>query len=301
MATAAPRAGDLLLRALSDDGGVAVRAVSALGLVAEATARQGAGPLASAALGRALLGSLLLASGGKDGETVQLRMRGDGPLRHLLAIADAEGRARGSVGNPAAELPLRDGRLDLQAGLGAGELAVTRLRPGVLRPYTGVVPIVSGGVAKDLTLYLTESEQTPSAVGLGVLAGADAEVEVACGFVVQALPGASDASVERAEHNVKQLGRPAELLRTGIGIRGLLGRLLDGLGGRVLDECVPVFHCGCDAERALRAVALLGHEELDEAIAEGAPLDVRCEFCGDRFAVDPVRARALLPVTAELH
>ena len=295
MATSAPRAGDLLLRALSGDGGVGVRAVSAVGLVAEATARQRTGVLASAALGRALLGAVLLGAGGKDGETVQLRLRGDGPLRSLLAIADADGRARGSVGNPAAELPLRDGRPDLAGGLGAGELAVTRLRSGVVRPYTGVVPIVSGGVAKDLALYLTESEQTPSAVGLGVLTGAGPEIEVACGFVVQALPGAAAASVARAERNVNELGRPAELLAEGLGIRGLLERLLDGLDGRVLDERVPVFHCGCDADRALRATALLGPAELDAAIAEGVPLDVRCEFCGDRYAVDPGRARALLP------
>jgi molecular chaperone Hsp33 len=298
MATAAARDGDLLLRALSGDGTLGVRAVSALGLVAEAAGRQGTGPLATAVLGRALLGALLLGAGGKDGETVQLRMRGDGPLRSVLAIADAEGRARGSIGSPGAELPLRAGELDLGAGLGAGELAVTRLRAGLLRPYTGVVPIVSGGIAKDLALYLTESEQTPSAVGLGVLQEGG-RVSVACGFVVQALPGASEASVARAERNVAALGPPAAQLRSGVGVRGLLERLLDGLGARVLEERVPAFHCGCDAGRAERAVALLGREDLDRAVAEGEPLDVRCEFCGDRYAVDP--ARALERLSATLH
>src|SRR5262245_489579 len=143
MATAAPHAGDLLLLALSDDGTVGVRAISAPGLVREAVRRQGASVLAGAALGRALLGTVLLGAGGKDGETAELRLRGDGPLRSVLAMADNEGRARGTIGNPRAELPLRDGRLDLARGLGAGELAVTRLRPGLLRPYTGVVPLVS--------------------------------------------------------------------------------------------------------------------------------------------------------------
>ena len=294
MATAVPLAGDLLLRALSGDGTLGVRALSAVGLVREAAARQGASALAGAALGRALLGGVLLGAGGKDGETVELRLRGDGPLRSVLALADSEGRARGTVGNPRAELPLRDGRLDLERGLGAGELAVTRLRPGLLRPYTGVVPIVSGGVAKDLAFYLTESEQTPSAVGLGVLHADDGQIDAAGGFVVQALPGASEESVARAERNVSALGRPAELLRTGVGVHGLVERLLDGLGGRLLDERVPVFHCGCDAERALRAAALLGRADLDDAIAEGGPLDVRCDFCGDRYAIDPGEALALL-------
>ena len=145
MATAVPHEGDLLLRALSADGTLGVRAVSAVGLVSEAAARQGASALAGAALGRALLGTLLLGAGGKDGETVELRLRGDGPLRSVLAMADGLGRVRGTIGNPKLELPLRDGRLDLARALGGGELAVTRLRPGVSSPYTGVVPIVSGG------------------------------------------------------------------------------------------------------------------------------------------------------------
>jgi molecular chaperone Hsp33 len=216
-------------------------------------------------------------------------------------MADHEGRARATIGNPKVELPLRDGRLDLEGGLGAGELAVTRLRPGLLRPYTGVVPIVSGGIAKDLALYLTESEQTPSAVGLGVLHGGDGSIDVACGFVVQALPGASDESLARAEHNVGALGPPAERLRAGATLRELLARLLDGLGCRLLDERTPVFHCGCDAERALRASALLGHDDLADAIREGAPLDVRCDFCGDRYAVDPAEALALLAPAAPLN
>ena len=171
---------------------------------------------------------------------------------------------------------------------------MTRLRPGLLRPYTGVVPIVSGGVAKDLALYLTESEQTPSAVGLGVLLGESGRADVACGFLLQALPGAADEALARAERNVNALGSPADVLRAGVPLEGLVERLLGGLGVRVLDARVPVYHCGCDAERALRATALLGREDLDQAVAEGAPLDVRCDFCGDRYAIDPAEALALL-------
>jgi molecular chaperone Hsp33 len=116
--------------------------------------------------------------------------------------------------------------------------------------------------------------------------------------VVQALPGASDETLARAERNVNALGRPAELMRSGVGLHGLLARLLDGLGMRLLEERVPVFHCGCDTGRALRAAALLGREDLDQAIAEGGPLDVRCDFCGDRYAVDPAEALALLELAA---
>ena len=132
-----------------------MRAVSAVGLVAEAATRQGASALASAALGRALLGTVLLGAGGKDGETVELRLRGDGPLRSVLAMADGLGRARGTSGTRAASCRCATGGSTSRAASARASLAVTRLRPGLLRPYTGVVPIVSGGMAKDLALYLT--------------------------------------------------------------------------------------------------------------------------------------------------
>jgi molecular chaperone Hsp33 len=295
MPTAGGPPHDLLLRALSSDGSIGVRAVSAPRLVAEASTRQGTSPLATAALGRALLGAVLLGAGGKDGETVELRLQGDGPLGSVLAIADSEGRARGRVANPSAEGASPD---DLRSGIGAGELAVTRIRPGRARPYKGVVPIVSGGVAKDLTLYLAESEQTPSAVGLGVLEATEGAPAVACGFVLQALPGADDDAVARAEENVGALGRPAELLRSGLALHDLVERLLDGLGVRHLDEGTPTFHCGCTASRALHASALLGPEDLIDAQATGRPLDVRCEFCGERYAVDPNEALALVQASA---
>ena len=285
---------DLLLRALSADGGIGVRAISAPALVAEAAARQETGPLATAALGRALLGAVLLGAGAKDGETVQLRMRGDGPLGSVLAIADSEGRARGRVANPRAEGTLVHGELDLGRGVGAGELSVTRTRPGRAHPYTGVVPLVSGAVAKDLTLYLTESEQTPSAVGLGLRPAADAEPAIACGFVLQALPGATDEAVARAERNVGRLESPADLVAAGATLRDLVEQLLDGLGVRWLGERTPRFHCGCNAERALHASALLGRADLADALAEGAPLEVRCDFCGAHYAVEPREALALV-------
>ncbi|MEN8160780.1 MAG: Hsp33 family molecular chaperone HslO, partial [Myxococcota bacterium] len=199
--------------------------------------------------------------------------------------------ARGRVANPSAACARPD---DLGSGIGAGELAVTRIRPGRARPYTGVVPIVSGAVAKDLTLYLAESEQTPSAVGLGVLEATGEAPAVACGFVLQALPGADDDAVARAEENVGALGRPAELLRAGLTLHGLVEHLLDGLGVRLLDERTPIFHCGCTVERALHATALLGRDDLADALDEGKPLDVRCDFCGERYAVDPSEALALV-------
>ncbi len=285
---------DSLLRALSEDGGVAVRALVGTELVREAARRHATSALATQALGRALLGSLLLGARGKDGETVELRFRGRGPLGSVIAMADCEGRARGYVSHPAVELPLRGGKLDVPGGLGLGELVVVRFRPGWREPYTGIVPLVSGEMAKDIALYLTESEQTPSAVALGVYQEASGEVAAAGGFLVQALPGADDDTVARVEQNVLGLPALSEWIRAGAGASTLVERLLGGVGRRDLESGPACFHCGCDDARVLRAVSLLGRRDLEQAMATHETLEVRCVFCGDRYDVDPERARALL-------
>ena len=285
---------DQLLRTVSQDGSVAVRALVGSALVAEAARRHETSPVATAALGRALLGAVLLASQGKDAETVELRFRARGPLGHVVAIADDTGSVRGYVANPGLDLPLRGGRLDVGGAVGLGELAVARFRPGWREPYTGIVPIVSGEIAEDIALYLTESEQTPSAVALGVYHDEDGAPRAAAGLLVQALPGADDEVVRRVEANVRGLSSLARLARDGAGAADLVALSLRDVGRRDLDARAPRFFCACDGERVLRAVALLGRRELEDAMAKREQLEVRCAFCAERYAVDPERARALL-------
>jgi molecular chaperone Hsp33 len=291
---ASPGGSDELVRTLSDAGGIAVRALVGTELVSEATRRHGTAPTASAVLGRTLMGAVLLAAGGKHGETVQVQLRGDGPAGTVLAIADERGRVRGTVANPAAHPPHPDGQLDVQGAVGRGVLTVVRHREGRSQPYSGIVPLVSGSVAKDLTHYLAESEQTRSATGLGVFLAPEGSVESAAGFLVQALPDAGEDEVARAEANVEALPGPGELVRDGVDADGLVDRLLDGLGSRHRQRDRPVFHCGCGLDRVLRAVAMLGREELEEAAAGDAPLEVRCRFCAETYRVSPRELQSLL-------
>ncbi|MBM4385791.1 MAG: Hsp33 family molecular chaperone HslO [Deltaproteobacteria bacterium] len=285
---------DELLRTLSEDGSVSVRALVGSDLVREAARRHETSPVATAALGRALLGAVLIASQGKDAETVEMRFRARGPLGHVVAIADDTGRARGYVANPGLDLPLRGGRLDISHAIGLGELAVVRFRPGWREPYTGIVPIVSGEIAEDIALYLTESEQTPSAVALGVWHEPDGAPAAAGGFLVQSLPGANDEVVKRIEQNVQRLPAISRLVHDGAGAADLVALLLDGVGRRDLESSAPQFYCACDEDRVLRAAAMLGRRDLEDAMAKREQLEVRCVFCAEKYAVDPERARALL-------
>ncbi len=285
---------DELIRTLSADGQIAVRAVVARNLVAEASTRRPVAPTALNALGRCLVGAVLLATGNKHGEVVQLQFRGDGPLGSLTAICDSEGRVRGTVKNPAVDLPLRAGSPDVAGAIGMGALSVVRSHPAWRVPYRGTVPLVSGEIAGDLTLYLTESEQTPSAVALGVALDADGLVAEAGGFLVSPLPGAAEDAIARMESNVLNLPPVSQLLSEGLRANDLIDLLMVGFGTRERHESRPEFYCPCTRARALRTLALLGESELWEIIEAGESQEVCCEFCARAYQLSTEEVERLL-------
>ncbi|MCP4037386.1 MAG: Hsp33 family molecular chaperone HslO [bacterium] len=280
-----------LVRTVSDDGGIAVRTIIGSNLIAEAMNRQQMAPTAANALGRALMGGVLIAVGPASteeslahddreaSESVQLQFRGDGPLGSVVVIADDLGRVRGTVAHPETNLTLADGSPDVARAIGLGALRVVRTRPEWREPYSGAVPLVSGEIASDLTLYLSESEQTPSAMGLGVAMANDESAVVAAGFLVQILPDAQSFEINRVETNVRSLPPLSQLALSDTNCDELLDLLLRGLGSRERHTTYPVFRCTCTRQRALRTMQLLGQAELRDMIAQGQGQQVRCEFC----------------------
>jgi len=298
-ATARP---DALVRTISTSGSIAVKALVASELVCEALSLRAYSATASNALGRALMGALLVAVGSAaddadeaNVESVQVQFRGDGAMGSLTAIADSRARVRGTVQRPLIEFPPRaDGHPNVARAIGLGTLHVVRHRPRWRSPYTGSVPLVSGEVAGDLTLYLTESEQTPSAMGLGVVVGPGRRDVAACGFLVQALPGATDEDLARVEENVAGLPGLATLLEGPIDADALIDRLLIGLGARERHTTTPRFFCPCTRERALRTLSLLERGELAELVATGAGQEIVCEFCGRAYQIASTEMQPLL-------
>jgi molecular chaperone Hsp33 len=289
-ATARP---DELVRTISESGTIAVKALIASELVCEALSLRPHGPTAANALGRAMMGALLVAVGSAaddadeaNVESVQVQFRGDGPLGSLTAIADSRARVRGTVQRPATDCPREDGSPDVARAVGLGTLNVVRHRPRWRSPYTGSVPLVSGEIAGDLTLYLTESEQTPSAMGLGVAFGPALTDVGACGFLVQALPGASDEDLAQVEENVAAMPRLSVLLETRLDAHDLIDRLLLGLGSRERHRMDPRFFCPCTRERALRTLSLLEVEEVEELVRRRASQEIVCEFCGRAYQIE---------------
>ena len=279
---------DALVRTLSKRGGVAVRALVATRLVAEAARRHGTSPTASAALGRALMGAVLLRRGrqARDGADRGARRRPARLDHRDLAIA--QGRARGYATPPEAQPPARAGRLDVAGAVGRGTLAVVRSTENGAQPYTGIVPLIAGTVAQDLAHYLSESEQIRSAVALGVFLGARRR-----GRRGRRLPGAGAARRRRGGDRAaprrtcaRCRARASWCARAGTPTRSR-GSSRARSAAAIDTRSEPRFHCGCQRERVLRAVALLGRDDLARAASEGETLEVRCRFCAARYAVPP--------------
>ncbi len=262
-----------------------MRAIVATSLVAEAARRHQTSPLATLALGRALMGALLLAAGTKDRESVQLSFEGVGPLRRITAIGTSAGDARGFVSHPSIGSDDPTLGLDLAKAVSGGTLSVVRSRENWKEPYTGIVVLESGEIAEDIARYLADSEQVPSVIGLGVYLGRDASVEAAAGFLAQALPGAEDDDIAVLEENASALPNPSARVRDGSSAADLCGYLLDGLGHREFRPGEIRFRCDCSLDRARRSAALLGADEVEELRARAEPVEIRCAFCADVYHV----------------
>jgi len=303
-----PTRDDELIRTITSSGSIAVKALMANEIVAEAVSLRPHAATAGNALGRAMMGALLIAVGSAaddadeaNVESVQLQIRGDGPLGSVTAIADSRARVRGCVQRPGTELLHEDGSPNLARAVGLGPLNVVRHRPRWRSPYTGTVPLVSGEIARDLTLYLTESEQTPSAMGLGVCFGANMADVAAAGFLIQALPGATDADLEQMEQNVARLPGLATLLDQSIDAQGILDRLVEGLGSRERHALRPEFFCPCSRDRAARTLSLLDRAELEQLIEVAASQEVICDFCGQDYQITSDEIASLLASEGSTH
>jgi molecular chaperone Hsp33 len=287
---------DAIVRMLTDDG--AVRGVAAVttALCDEARARHGTFPTATAALGRALTSALLLAATGKRDERLSLQFIGDGPLRGILAEATPEGTARGFAYRPKTDVPPRNGKLDVGGALGAGQLCVMRVPLEGGSIYRSIVPLVSGEIGVDVARYLMTSEQTPSAVAVGVLVGPDGAVRAAGGYLLQGMPGAEPEVLDRLAARVEGMPQPSELVRGGHGPADMLTRLLDDMPGRVLEERPARFQCRCSPTRVRTAILAMGRAEIEALLAEGHPAEAVCEFCSIAYVVREDELRKLLDV-----
>ena len=273
--------GDQLVRAITKDGMVKAVAVTTRELTERARQIHKTLPVATAALGRTLAAASMMGNALKgDGASLTLRVQGGGPLGILLAVSDNRGCVRGTVDNPAVDIPLRpDGKLDVGAAVGCdGTLTVIR-DLHMKDPYVGSVGLLGGEIAEDLAAYFVESEQIPTACGLGVLVDRDQSVLAAGGYIVQLLPGAGEDVITKVEGGVMAAGSVTGLLSGSAGPEEMLRQVLSDFELEILERTPIEYRCDCSRERMERALVSLGPEELRGMIDEQGGAELTCRFC----------------------
>ena len=274
---------DYLVRAIGGGGNIRAFAAVTTQLVNEARRRHDTWPTVTAALGRALTATGLLSATLKDpDESITVRIAGDGPAGGILCDADEQGQVRGYVHNPHVDLPPKNGKLDVAGVVGGGYIHVTR-QLALEGMYTGTAELVSGEIAEDLTYYLAQSEQTPSAVALGVLVGTDGSVVAAGGYLIQLLPAVSESEREQLEINLRALGAVSRAVEQGLSPEGLLGTVLAGIDHRVLERRDLHFACRCSRERALDSLMLVDPDGFDDIVNTDKGAELTCHFCGEVY------------------
>jgi len=283
---------DKLIHGTAAGGTVRVLATVTTDTLDEAIRRHETSPTVSAALGRMMTGTLLLAATLKDFDRLTAKIDCDGPIGGITAEANAACEVRGYVKNPIAEVPPKpNGKFDVSRVVGKGMFHIIResgFAIGLHRePYIGSVPITSGEIAEDFAYYLAKSEQIPSAVLLGVLLqNKEPFVAASGGVLVQMLPGANEHIITMIEDSITNAPHVTEAIRSGAEAIDLLRLALGVIDFDVLDEKPVAFRCSCSIDRAFTMIASLGRAEVLSILAEQSGTSITCGFCNEKYKID---------------
>jgi molecular chaperone Hsp33 len=274
---------DYIVKALGYEGEVRAYAIRSTETVKEAQRRHDTWATASAALGRTLTASAMMGTMLKDNDRITVKIEGDGPIRLILVDASANGKVRGYVANPHVHFDLNEkGKLDVRRAVGTNGMLTVIKDLGLKEKFSGQVPLVSGEIGEDFTYYFATSEQTPSAVGVGVLVNPDHTILASGGFIIQIMPGATDSTISEIENRLNTIKPISTMIREGMTPEEILEELL-GDNIKVL-ETVPVeFECTCSKERFGNALIGLGSQELQEMIDEDEQAEAQCHFCNEKY------------------
>lgn len=276
---------DKLVRATAKGGQVRIIAAITTELVNQGVTMQKCAPTAAAALGRMLTAGVLMGTMLKSkGDSLTLQINGGGEAKGVLVTAHADSTVKGYIGNPNIDLPANSkGKLDVSGAVGVdGYLRVIR-DLGLKEPYVGQVPISTGEIGDDLAYYFTVSEQTPSAVGLGVLVDTDMSIKASGGFIIQMMPGADEFVADIITYRLEEVPSITEFISKGMSIEEILEFIFEDMELKIHEEIVPMYKCDCCRERVERALISIGKVDLEELYNDGKTEEIKCHFCNKNY------------------
>ncbi|MDP8210519.1 MAG: Hsp33 family molecular chaperone HslO [Candidatus Stygibacter australis] len=246
--------------------------------------------------GRLLAAALMMGLDQKSAdEKLTIKLAGSGEVKTVIVTSDNQGRVKCYLSNPKVELPLSEnGTINVSGALGEGTLTVIK-DMGSGHPYQGTIELQNGEIATDLSYYFSQSEQIPTAMGLGVLIEPEGEIRQAGGFLVQLMPDAENSVIDILERNLRELPNLTDLLDMGYKIEEILEKLiLMGLDIKILLTQPAKYYCDCSREKFLHGVKLLDKVELEESIAKSEDVVVQCHFCNKEYHYESEELKQIL-------
>ncbi|MFK8137158.1 MAG: Hsp33 family molecular chaperone HslO [Bdellovibrionales bacterium] len=272
-------------RFLSKSGTIRITALVADKLVAEMQNIQQSTPLASVAMGRLTLAAAMLASHSKDGK-VGLHFQGNGPLGSLFVEASFDGKIRGYVQNPNADLALNEGKIDISGGVGIGLMNVVRTLPHQKQPFSGTVIIKTGEIAGDVAYYLEQSHQIPSIVALGEHVNEYGFVTTAGGVIIELMPGHTELELGVLEKNLEEAKSMSKMLLDNTDLKNIVNEYTKGIEVYEIEhEYALSYSCTCNQDKVDASITFLETYDLEQMLQEDKPAEVKCEFCSKEYSV----------------
>ena len=287
---------DRIVRAISSDGLVQAAAICSRDLTERARQIHKLLPVGTAALGRTLSAASLMGNALKGvGASLTLQIKGGGPLGTVLAVSDNLGNVRGYVTNPQVDIPLReDGKLDVGGAVGR-EGTITVIKDLHMKePYVGTIDLLGGQIAEDVAAYFVESEQIPTACGLGVLVDRDQSVKAAGGYLIQLLPGATEDTIVKVEGGIMAAGNVSAILDKDDDPEHMLRQVMSDFDLKILETCPVEYRCYCSRQRVERALISLGKDELRQILDEQGHCSMTCQFCDAVYDFSGDELKALI-------
>ncbi|WP_368489934.1 Hsp33 family molecular chaperone HslO [Clostridium sp. BJN0013] len=276
---------DKLVRATAKDDNIRIIAASTINLVNEAVKIHNCAPTAAAAFGRMLTaGSLMGAMLKSSKDSLTVKISGDGIAKGIIVTSYADAHVKGYIGNPSADLPANNkGKLDVGGIIGInGNLTVIR-DMGLKEPYSSQVPIQTGEIGDDLAYYFTVSEQTPSAVALGVLVDTDLTIKGSGGFIIQMMPEADNLLSDLITYRLQDMPSISHMIGDGLTIIEILNTIFQDMDLKILDTLYPIYKCDCSRERVEKALISIGIKDLEQIYLDKKSEELKCNFCNKSY------------------
>lgn len=274
-----------LVRAISDMGGVVLSVIDSTDIVKRMEEIHQPSAVVSAALGRLLTASQLMASTLKHADdSITLRIKADGPIGLMTVGCDGRGNCKGFVENTLVEIPLKaPGKLDVGAAVGKNGYLYVVKDIGLKEPYIGSIPLESGEIAEDITAYYAYSEQIPTVCALGVLVNPDLSIKRAGGYLLQLLPGATEEEITMLENNIRNVPSITAFFEQDKTVYDVIETVLAGFNPNVLDEGEVSYHCDCNRDRVEKALISIGIKDLEMLRDEEEEIEMGCQYCDAKY------------------